>query len=102
MSKIEKILYTFITWVYLGVLLGVFSGALFGGRGGMLFFTLGFYTGLLIGVLRSVYVGYNFDNNSIAEADSRKRVIGRRVFLSFLYLFAIYTTIANILDPVQW
>ena len=102
MNKIEKILNTFITWVYLGVLLGVISGALFGGRGGMFFVTLGLYTGTLIGVLRSVHIGYKFDVNSAVELRSGKRAIASRVFFFFLYLFAAYTVIINILYPVQW
>ena len=102
MSKIEKILCSFIVWVYLGGLLGFLLAILIGGRGGMFFVMFGLYSGILIGFFRSVYLLFRYKAASLTEFGNRKRIVMRRIFFVFLYVFAVYTLIINILYPVQW
>jgi hypothetical protein len=100
LSKKEKILSTFIKYAYLGSIAGLFIGAIFGGRGGMLFFYLGFYLGCGLGIVKSLYLAKVYDPSADTEKEAPTKA--KRGFILFLYVFLIYTIIMEILYPVKW
>ena len=102
MKKVEKLLITFVTWIYVSILSGLILGALFGGRGGIYFVILGLSIGCVGGVIRTVYLGFTYKPNPAAQLSSKTRVITRRVFFGVLYIFLIYTILSEIFNPVRW
>ena len=101
MGKIEKILATLITWPFLGIAVGFILGALFGGRGGMLFVGFGLVVGIILGISRSIYLAFRYDASDCTLTENPRRLLINRVFLAFLYVLAIYTVIINVFFSEQ-
>jgi len=108
LRKIEKILCAFIAWVYFGIVFGFIAAVLFGGRGGMALVILGVVGGVLIGIIRALYLGFKYFGYKYEvifftdTLGSRWAIVGRRLFFGFLYLVAIYTYAINYFYPVEW
>lgn len=101
MKKLEKLLITFITWVYVGIVMGLVLGALFGGRGGFYIVEIAFLAGCVVGLLRTVYLGFTYNEKLTTQSTSKTRVIARRVFVGLLYAPILYAA-AKYLDPAVW
>lgn len=102
MRKLEKLLITPVSWVYVGILSGLILGALFGGRGGLYFFGIGILAGCGVGLLRTIYVGFTYNENLTTRSISKKRVIARRIFFGLLYMPLLYFVGGTYLNPVYW
>jgi len=90
LKKIEKILITLIFWPYFGFFIAIIFGGLFGGRGGYLFFDVLFLAGCAIGLLRTIYLGFTYDEKLVARSTSKIRVAVRRIFFGLLYAPVLY------------
>jgi len=98
-GKFEKIAATLISWPFLGTLLGFLFGALFGGRGAMVFVGLGLAVGVIAGLARSVWLGVKYCPDNSTVTISSKRLLTNRLFIVFLYVLAIYTVIISVFFP---
>ena len=96
-GKFEKIAATLISWPFLGAVLGLLFGAFLGGRGGMVFVSLGIAVGVLSGLSRAIWLGVKYTPRS--STISSKRLLINRIFIVFLYVLASYTVIINVFFP---
>jgi len=101
LNKIEKLLITLIFWVYVGFLIGLLFGAVFGGRGGEFFVGVPLMAGCVVGVIRTVYLGFNYDEKRVADSSSKTRVVARRIFFGLLSV-PILNVAFSYLNPAQW
>ena len=102
LSKIEKILTSLIIWPYIGVIVGFLLAILIGGRGGMFFVFLGVMAGCVGGFLSSLYIAVKYNEEAGKQSTGHIRIIVRRILVSLLYVFFIYTVAINYFHPVQW
>ena len=100
MGKTEKVLTSLVIWIYASMFIGFILGALFGGRGGMLFVILGFGLGCVAGISRAAYLANNYDINISTESNNMARIVWRRIWVGFAYTLLIYTLILNYFYPV--
>jgi hypothetical protein len=98
-SKYEKIASALITWPFIGSFAGLLCGALFGGRGGMVFVGLGLAVGLAGGLARSIWLSLRYSPSDNTIIIGPKRLLVNRIFIVFLYVLAIYTVIINVFLP---
>ena len=68
----------------------------------MFFVMLGIMAGCVGGVLRSIYFAVKYNEHAAQEPTNKVKILRRRIFIGFLYVFFIYTVIINFLEPVQW
>ena len=89
MSKVEKIITSFINWLFCSVFVGLIFGALFGGRGAIFFVFLGFLMGVVLATIKSIYLFYKYEVPEIKSG--MMKTISRRFITSFLYFLVVYT-----------
>ena len=91
MKKIEKLIITPVFWIYVVVLIGFVFAALFGGRGGVIFVELAFWAGCGVGLIRTVYLGFTYDEKLVDHSTSKLRVVARRIFFGLFYAPLLYS-----------
>ena len=97
MSRIEKILTSFIYCIYLGIFLFILFASIAvifeQGSESIIYAIIGFSIGVILAVIRSIHLWRKYVPNSISSPNII--VVIRRIFVSLLYFLLVFVPIYN-------